>query len=95
MRDLQYAIDAERSVFAYRMQQLLLRSERLVQQRDELPADVFQQQVHAIEQACNALLGILVRTPIARRLQQRYVLCLVLRKPLASVSPVRDPVLVR
>jgi len=45
LRDLQYAIDAERSAFAYRMQQLLLRSQRLVRYRGVLPVDFFQQQV--------------------------------------------------
>jgi transposase len=73
LRDLQYAIDVERSLFAYRMQQLLLRSQRLFKHRGTLPADVFQQQVCAIEQACDALLGLRVRTEIARRLQKRYV----------------------
>jgi transposase len=73
LRDLQYAIDAERSPFAYRMQQLLLRSQRLIQYRDALPAELFQQQVDAIERACDALLGMEVRTEIARRLQKRYV----------------------
>jgi len=73
LRDLQYAIDAERSAFAYQMQQLLLRSQRMNKYRDTLPADVFQQQVRTIEQACDALLGMDVRTEIARRLQKRYV----------------------
>jgi transposase len=73
VRDLQYAIDAERSAFAYWMQQFLLRSQRLLKHRDTLPADVWKQQVDTIEQACDALLGMEVRTPIARRLQKRYV----------------------
>lgn len=73
LRDLQYAIDAERSPFAYQMQQLLLRSQRLLRHRDTLPTDLFQQQVAAIEQACDALLGTEVHTEIARRLQKRYV----------------------
>jgi len=73
LRDLQYAIDAERSPFAYQMQQLLLRLKRMNKHRDTLPTAVFQQQVAAIEQACDALLGMEVRTPIARRLQKRYV----------------------
>jgi len=73
LRDLQYAIDTERSAFAYRMQELLLRSQRLFKHRDTLPAGVFQQQVRAIKQTCDVLLGMEVRTQIARRLQKRYV----------------------
>jgi len=54
-------------------QQLLLRLKRMNKHRDMLPKDLFQQQVAAIEPACDALLGTEVRTPIARRLQKRYV----------------------
>jgi transposase len=73
LRDLQYAIDAERSAFAYQMQELLLRSQRLFKHRDTLPADVWKQQASIIEQACDSLLGMEVHTPTARRLQKRYV----------------------
>jgi len=73
LRDLQYAIDAEGSLFAYRMQQLLLRSQRMSKHRGTLPKDLFQQQVRCLEQACDVLLGMEVRTEKARRLQKRYV----------------------
>jgi hypothetical protein len=73
LRELQYAIDAEGSAFAYLCQQLLLRSQRLRKPRGTLPADVFQGQIHAIERACDALLSMEVRTEIARRLQKRFV----------------------
>lgn len=73
LRDLQYAIEAERSAFAYRMQQLLLRSERLVKHRDELPGDLYWRQVRAIERACDALLEPEQQLPNARRLRKRYL----------------------
>jgi len=69
---LTIAVD-EYNAQTYRMQQLLLCSQRLVRYRGMLPAELFQQQVCAIEQACDALLGMEVRTPIALRLQKRYV----------------------
>jgi transposase len=73
LRDLQYAIDAERSAFAYQMQQLLLRSQRLFKHRLTLPANLFQQQVRCLEGACDALLSMEVRPETARRLQKRYM----------------------
>jgi transposase len=72
LRDLQYAIDAERSAWAYRMQQLLLRSQRLVKRREQLPAIIYQQAVAHLEADCDALLGEPVVTPEAQKLQVRY-----------------------
>lgn len=72
LRDLQYAIDAERSAFAYRMQRLLLRAQSLAKQRADLPPEVFADQVAQIERACDALLSTPACERHGRRLQKRY-----------------------
>ena len=72
LRDLQYAIDAERSAWAYRMQQLLLRSQRLSKRREQLPAVIYRQAVAQLEDDCDALLSERVETPEAQRLLKRY-----------------------
>lgn len=72
VRDLQYAIDAERSAWAYRMQQLLLRSQRLVKRRDQLAPYIYRQAVAQLEADCDALLNRQVETPEAQRLAKRY-----------------------
>jgi len=58
LRDLQYAIDAERSEFAYRMRRLLLRAQGLAKHRAELSPELFASQVRDIENACDALLSM-------------------------------------
>ena len=72
LRDLQYAVDAERSEFAYRMQRLLLRAQRLAKRGSDLPPEVFAGQVAAIERACDALLSTPACGRHGRRLQKRY-----------------------
>jgi transposase len=72
LRDLQYAIDAERSAWAYHMQRLLLRSQRLVKRREPLPATVYQRAVTQLEADCDALLRGPIATPEAQKLQRRY-----------------------
>ena len=72
LRDLQYAVDAERSAYAYRMQRLLLRAQRLAQHRAELPPEVFAGEVAQIEHTCNQVLSTPARGRHARRLQKRY-----------------------
>jgi transposase len=72
LRDLQYAMDAERSEFADRMQRLLLRSQRLAKRRADLPGDLFADQVAQIEAACDALLSAPACGRHGRRLQKRY-----------------------
>jgi transposase len=72
LRDLQYAIDAERCAFAYHMQQLFLRAKRLSEHRDTLSAIHFQQQVAAIEASCDALLHQSVSFKEGRNLQRRF-----------------------
>lgn len=64
LRDLQYTIDAEGSAWAYRMQQLLLRSQRLSKQREQLPAVIYRQAVVQLEDDCDALLSEQVETPL-------------------------------
>lgn len=55
-RDLQFAIDVERSVWAYQFQSLLFRAQRLNKRRDELSLAQFHASVFEIEMACNRLL---------------------------------------
>nr|HID14095.1 IS66 family transposase [Anaerolineae bacterium] len=73
LRDLQYAMDAERSAWAYRMQRLLLRSQRLVKQRQRLPRALYQQAVAQLEVDCDALLAEVVQGAEAQKLQRRYL----------------------
>lgn len=72
LRDLQYAIDAERSAWAYRFQQLLLRSQRLSKQRAQLPVVIYRHAVALLEADCTMLLSQLVPTPEAHKLLHRY-----------------------
>lgn len=73
LRDLQYAIEAERSAWAYRMQQLLRRSQRLVKHRERLPTALYQHAVAQLERDCDLLLTELVRGAEAQKLQRRYL----------------------
>ena len=72
LRDLQYAVDSERSYWAYRMQRLLLRSQRLVKHRGRLPPEIFQREVEKIEATLDDLLDWEVCGVEAQRLQKRY-----------------------
>lgn len=72
LRDLQYAIDAERSAWAYRMQQLLLRSQRLSRRREELSFVRYQHAIAQLEADCDALLAQHVEKPEAQKLLNRY-----------------------
>lgn len=72
LRDLQYAIDAERSAWAHRMLQLLLRSQRLSKRREQLSLVIYQQAVGYLEADCNALLSEQLDAPEALRLLNRY-----------------------
>jgi len=72
LRDLQFAVDAERSEFAYRMQRVLLRSQGLGRHRADLPAEVFAAQVATVEASCDALLSAPASGRHGRRLQKRY-----------------------
>jgi transposase len=72
LRDLQDAVDAERSAFAYQMQRLLLRAQRPGKRRARLLPALFAQQLARIEQACDELLAAPLTGAQARRLQKRY-----------------------
>jgi transposase len=72
LRDLQYAIDTDRCAFAYQVQQLFLRAQRLGKQRDSLLAQQYQQQVADIEARCDILLQQPVASKDGARLQRRY-----------------------
>jgi transposase len=73
LRDLQYAIDADRCAFSYRMQQLLLRAKRLATHRDSLPDDLYQRQVQDIEHTCDMLLQQEVASAAGQKMQRRFL----------------------
>lgn len=73
LRDLQYVIDAEGSAWAYRLQQLFLRSQRLSKQRQHLSAVHYQRAVTQLETDCDTLLSQSLFTSEAQRLQRRYL----------------------
>jgi transposase len=73
LRDLQFAIDAERSAWAYHFQRLLLRSQRLSKRREQLPVTLYQRAVARLEADCDTLLAQPVATPEAHRLLRRYL----------------------
>lgn len=73
LRDLQYVIDAERSAWAYRLQQLFLRAQRLAQQRQHLPALLYHRAVAQLQAETDTLLAFSLLTPEAQRLQRRYL----------------------
>jgi transposase len=72
LRDLQFAIDAERAAWAYHFQQLLLRSQRLSKRRQQLPVTIYRRAVARLEADCDALLAQPVTTPEALKLLRRY-----------------------
>jgi transposase len=73
LRDLQYVIEAEGSAWAYHMQRLLLRSQRLVKHRERLPTALYQRAVAQLEADCDALLAEVTQGAEAQRLQRRYL----------------------
>ena len=72
LRDLQFAVDAERSAFAYRLQRLLLRAQRLHKRRDRLTPQLFSRQRADLEKICDRLLAATPPGREARRLHKRY-----------------------
>jgi transposase len=72
LRDLQYAIDVDRCVFAYHMQQLFLRAQRLSKHCGSLSTTHYQQQTADIEATCDSLLEQQVASKEGPRLQRRY-----------------------
>ena len=72
LRDLQYAIDAERSAWAWQVQQLFRRAQRLAQQRALLSVQRYHQAVAQLEAEADNLWNLPLSTPEAMRLQRRY-----------------------
>jgi transposase len=72
LRDLQYAVDAERCAWAYQMRGLFRRAMRLAKRREELAEEHYRCQVAAIEAACEALLAQTVGSKKGQALQRRY-----------------------
>jgi transposase len=72
LRDLQYAVDSERSYWAYEMQRLLLHSQRLVKHRGRLPPEIFQREVEKVESGLDDLLEWKTCGVEAQKLQRRY-----------------------
>jgi transposase len=72
-RDLQYAIDAHRCAWAYRFQALLLRAQRLGNQRAVIPPHAYGRQVIAIERACDTLLYQVPSSPDSQNLRRRFL----------------------
>lgn len=72
LRDLQYAVEAEGSRFAYGMQRRLRRAQRLAKRHGQLPPQRFAEQVGRIESACDELLRAAVPGRHGQRLQKRY-----------------------
>lgn len=72
-RDLQFAIDAEGSVWAYHFHSLLFRAQRLNKRRDELSPAQFHASIFQIETDCNQLLLQSLHGIEEARLQRRYL----------------------
>jgi len=70
--DLQYAIDAERSAWAWRVQHLFLRAQRLAKQRSQLSVQLYHRAVAQLETEADTLWNFPLSTPEALRLQRRY-----------------------
>ncbi|GAB4444949.1 MAG: IS66-like element ISRhru2 family transposase [Anaerolineae bacterium] len=71
-RDLQYAIDADRCAWAYRVQALLWRAQRLGQRRHQMPPHHYGRQVRAVEHALDALLTQVPRSAWSQNLWRRF-----------------------
>lgn len=72
LRDLQYAIDADGSAWAWRMQQLFRRAIRLGKHRSELSTERFALAAQQVEASLDELLQQRAKGPEAQRLRDRY-----------------------
>jgi len=72
VRDLQYAIDAYRCRWAYRLQALLLQAIRLGQRRQDMAAPHFTSQRQRVHQQLQALLAVYPNNPDSQRLHARF-----------------------
>jgi len=71
-RHLKFAIDAERSSWAYRVKRLLDRSRRLKKRQVELPRDLYAHQVGDVLRRWKRLIQQPVSGEVSRRIQKRY-----------------------
>jgi transposase len=72
LRDLQYAIDADGSAWAWRMQRFFRAAIRLHKRREALSAEQFGLAVQQMERRLDRLLQQRARGPEAQRLRDRY-----------------------
>ena len=72
VRDLQYAIDAHRCSWAYRLQTLLVKAIRLSKHRQHIAAHHFSAQVHRVEHQLQHLLAQYPNYPVSQRLHWRF-----------------------
>jgi len=72
-RDLQYAVDAYRCVWAYRLQTLFYRAMRLVKWRDRIATGHYEAQIAAVERRLDELLNQYPHNPESQGLRRRYV----------------------
>lgn len=72
LRDLQYAIDADGSAWAYQVQRFFRAAIRLGKRREDLPAKQFESAVQQVEMRLDDLLRQRARGPEAQRLRDRY-----------------------
>ncbi len=75
VRNLQYAIDKERSVFAYRVQRLLLKSQRARDAiwQERVTAESRQAVIGAYQEQLEKVLAMTLTKPEERRLQKRLI----------------------
>lgn len=75
VRNLQYAVDKERSVFAYRMQRLLLKSQRARDTiwQEGVSQDRRQAVIQSYQNELKKLLAMTLSKPEEKRLQKRFI----------------------
>jgi transposase len=72
VRDLQFALDCQPCLWAYRLQALFYKAMRLVKHRRTLAKEHYQAQVQAIERCFAALLEEIPKSKESQRLRRRY-----------------------
>jgi transposase len=72
VRDLQFALDTQPCLWAYRLQALFYKAMRLAKHRKTLASAHFQAQVQAIEQSFATLMAQVPKSKESQRLHKRY-----------------------
>lgn len=72
VRDLEYAIEAHRCRWAYRLQALFYRAMRLGKRRSQIAEGHYRRQVEQLEQQLDGLLKQYPNNPDSQRLHERY-----------------------